>query len=488
MAHAVCCNLSANLFCSTSSRASSGRLYSDNMMFDYVINQPAIRRRRNAVKPDDVEYLLSHQPGSRSRSKGQIPQGSSSSWRVPPPRKRSRSGEPSSAKEGTKPGSTSKILGPEDVAPMTLQQRRSQQTVGFKNELSSSLDSQSSHSVQEQPARKRKHATLDKNEDYYDLQLANFDVIHPSEIKLTEEDVDGNSIGATHESFPKQAHSHRQCSQHTPRPSISAADSPISANTSANLLFKCNANTTFTTCCMRGTETCGPDLLCHNVNGYLVARQYCTDPTWTTDQCSRLCPEFNEAGTVLTTCDDGSYCCGSRADDCCDAGRGYKINPSNGEIVIQSKTTSTSSSSSTSSTAAPATTSSTATAATAGAAQTGTNGALPSPIPPSSGLSGGAKAGIAIGAVAGVAIIAGLAFLLYRERRKRKALAESEKQPPRNNNGYGYGNIGGANMSQPQQQPMGPPTELGAYEGNEHKYHYHSELGDGQGRPSELHP
>lgn len=89
---------------------------------------------------------------------------------------------------------------------MTLQQRRSQQTVGFKNELSSSLDSQSSHSVQEQRARKRKHATLDKNEDYYDLQLTNFGVIHPSEIKLTEEDVDGNSIGATHESFPKQAH------------------------------------------------------------------------------------------------------------------------------------------------------------------------------------------------------------------------------------------------------------------------------------------
>ena len=89
---------------------------------------------------------------------------------------------------------------------MTLQQRRSRQTVGFKNELSGSLDSQLSHSVLEQRARKRKHATLDKNEDYHDLQPANFDVIHPSEIKLTEQDVDGNSIGATHESFPKQAH------------------------------------------------------------------------------------------------------------------------------------------------------------------------------------------------------------------------------------------------------------------------------------------
>ncbi|KAI4275558.1 MAG: hypothetical protein L6R38_005841 [Xanthoria sp. 2 TBL-2021] len=214
-------------------------------------------------------------------------------------------------------------------------------------------------------------------------------------------------------------------------------------------------------------------------------------PTQSTvgDQCYSH-DEFNEAGTVLTTCDDGSYCCGSRANDCCDAGRGYQINPNNGQIVIKSATQSTTStsSSSTSSTSAPATTSSTATAATAGAAQTGSNGALPSQIPPSSGLSGGAKAGIAIGAVAGVAIIAGLAFLLFRERRKRKALAEREKQPLGYDNGYGYGNVGSSNMHQQQQQPMAPPTELGAYEGNERKYHYHSELGDGQGRPSELHP
>ncbi|KAI4222911.1 MAG: hypothetical protein L6R36_005802 [Xanthoria steineri] len=91
---------------------------------------------------------------------------------------------------------------------MTLQQRRIQQTVGFKNELSSSLNSQSSHSVQKQRARKRKHATLDQNEDFHDLQLANVDVIHPSEIKLTEEDVEGNSIGATPKSFPMQAQSH----------------------------------------------------------------------------------------------------------------------------------------------------------------------------------------------------------------------------------------------------------------------------------------
>ncbi|KAL8789331.1 MAG: hypothetical protein Q9213_001254 [Squamulea squamosa] len=134
------------------------------------------------------------------------------------------------------------------------------------------------------------------------------------------------------------------------------------------------------------------------------------------------------------------------------------------------------------------TTSSTSTTATAGAAQTGNNGApaLPSPTtPPSAGLSGGAKAGIAVGAIVGVAIIAGLAFMLFRERRKRKALMQSEKPSLGHSNG-GYGNMGSQQIP-PQQQQM-TPSELGAYNRNEHKYHYRGELGDGQGRPSELHP
>ncbi|KAL8769251.1 MAG: hypothetical protein Q9209_004752 [Squamulea sp. 1 TL-2023] len=122
--------------------------------------------------------------------------------------------------------------------------------------------------------------------------------------------------------------------------------------------------------------------------------------------------------------------------------------------------------------------------------QTGSTGvpALPSPkTAPSTGLSSGAKAGIAVGAIVGVAIIAGLAFLLFRERRKRKALAQSEKPPMGySNNGYGYGNMGSQQI--PAQQHQMPPSELGAYKGNEHKYHYRGELGDGQGRPSELHP
>ncbi|KAL8812745.1 MAG: hypothetical protein Q9223_007210, partial [Gallowayella weberi] len=87
---------------------------------------------------------------------------------------------------------------------------------------------------------------------------------------------------ATHVGF----HSNSCCRY---SPGVSAADSPISANTTAKVLYACNPNAEFSTCCKAG-ETCGTDLLCHNSDGIKVARQYCTDPTWKTDQCSRLCP------------------------------------------------------------------------------------------------------------------------------------------------------------------------------------------------------
>ncbi|KAL8732288.1 MAG: hypothetical protein Q9166_002860 [cf. Caloplaca sp. 2 TL-2023] len=274
---------------------------------------------------------------------------------------------------------------------------------------------------------------------------------------------------------------------------ISAADSPISANTTARLLVACNAGQANSTCC-KGDETCGPDLLCTRSDG-TKARQYCTDKTWTTDQCSPLCPGYDEAGVILTTCSDGTYCCGFDNTECCDKGEGYRINPRNGQILIQGQITSsarpasstrTSSSSSSSSTSTSTSTASTTDPAAAQPASTGANN-LPSPIATPSGLSGGAKAGIAVGAIAGAAIIAGLVFMLWRERKKRNALAESEKQTLGYGNGY-YGHV-------PHEMPSQvAPVEMGAYEGNDSKYVFRGELegargelGGGQGKPSELH-
>ena len=51
--------------------------------------------------------------------------------------------------------------------------------------------------------------------------------------------------------------------------------------------------------------------------------------------------------------------------------------------------------------------------------------------------------------------------------------------------GYRYGNN---NMAVGRHEMQQPPSELGAYErNNEQKYQFRGELGDGQGKPSELH-
>ncbi|KAL8685073.1 MAG: hypothetical protein Q9218_007991, partial [Villophora microphyllina] len=203
-------------------------------------------------------------------------------------------------------------------------------------------------------------------------------------------------------------------------PKVSAADSPIS-NSTASTLIACNAAHTNSTCCFAG-ETCAADLLCHKADG-TVRRQYCTDPTWTTDQCSPLCPDWDKAGTILTICDDNSYCCGYQNNDCCNEGAGIKIDPKNGRILAKGQITS--------SVAAASSTSKTSTLSSTGSATAGpvtTSPTLPSPTstPSSSGLSSGAKAGIAIGCIAGAALVAGLLFLLFRERRRSRVLKEGQ--------------------------------------------------------------
>ncbi|KAL8719736.1 MAG: hypothetical protein Q9225_003280 [Loekoesia sp. 1 TL-2023] len=188
---------------------------------------------------------------------------------------------------------------------------------------------------------------------------------------------------------------------------------------------------------------------------------------------------FDQAGTTLTKCNDGSYCCGVGPDatDCCDNGQGTMVNKSNGQIILSGQITKS---------IAPATqtplpsvihTSSSRSSAitsivTAGGVTTSPSSPSPSvSSSSSSGLSGGAKAGIAIGCVAGAALVGGLLFLLYRERQKRKAMeggVHGEKQ------GWQF-----------TQAPQYPPQEMGAYDQQDAKYHMRGEM-DGQGRPQEL--
>lgn len=185
--------------------------------------------------------------------------------------------------------------------------------------------------------------------------------------------------------------------------------------------------------------------------------------------------DYDAAGTTLTTCDDGSYCCGFDNTKCCDQGGGTKIDK-NGRILAKGQITS--SVAAPTSTATPSSTGSSRSSSSTNSAQTAapattTNQTLPSPnSQPSSGLSGGAKAGIAIGCVAAVALIAGLLFLLFRERRKSRALRDSNEKPQ-------YENL----QSVPNHEGQ-PPQEMTAHD--QGRYHLRGEM-DGQSRPQELH-
>ncbi|KAI4178394.1 MAG: hypothetical protein LQ346_007464 [Caloplaca aetnensis] len=170
--------------------------------------------------------------------------------------------------------------------------------------------------------------------------------------------------------------------------------------------------------------------------------------------------------------------------------RFVQINKKNGQIILGGQITkSIASTSSTLSTASSASTDASSGTTSSPSPSSSTqpiaagpltaSPALPSPsaIPSSSGLSGGAKAGIAIGIIAGVALVSGLAFLLLRERRKRKTLQQKGQD--------------GAYGSPPWQPELDavhqvPPQEMSAHERQDNRYHMRAELPNGQGRPQEL--
>ncbi|KAL8919047.1 MAG: hypothetical protein Q9208_007013 [Pyrenodesmia sp. 3 TL-2023] len=190
---------------------------------------------------------------------------------------------------------------------------------------------------------------------------------------------------------------------------------------------------------------------------------------------------FDAAGTILTECTDGSYCCGFDATDCCADGRGTKIDKKNGRIILGGQITRsiTSTSSTALSTSTDASSASTSSTPAVAAGPLTTSPTLPSPsaTSSSSGLTGGAKAGIAIGIVAGVALIAGLAFLLLKERRKRKALQNK-----------GQSGAYGPETWKAEMDAVNkiPPQEMNAYEMGENKYHMRAELPSGHEKPQEL--
>ncbi|TDZ71724.1 hypothetical protein CTRI78_v001851 [Colletotrichum trifolii] len=107
-------------------------------------------------------------------------------------------------------------------------------------------------------------------------------------------------------------------------------------------------------CCNTATgDKCQSNGLCWNEGGRVSWRESCTDPTWQSPKCLKLCVSDDAAtGTdggpmtgsdvVVTKCgNEDVFCCGNdqEARECCEAGRGVRV--VNGQVVAASSTTST---------------------------------------------------------------------------------------------------------------------------------------------------
>lgn len=104
--------------------------------------------------------------------------------------------------------------------------------------------------------------------------------------------------------------------------------------------FECDSSKENTMCCGKGDQ-CRSDGLCDSKFYGLVFRNGCSDPTWQSPNCIKLCDagslsisiwnnevtDLSNSGVPVKLCDDGSYCCGDgdTADTCCAAKEGSFI-------------------------------------------------------------------------------------------------------------------------------------------------------------------
>lgn len=100
---------------------------------------------------------------------------------------------------------------------------------------------------------------------------------------------------------------------------------------------ECDSSQKHTMCCGKD-DRCRPDGLCDSIWYGKVFRNGCTDPTWKSPSCVKLCDkgfldvsvwngevkDLSNSGVPVTLCDDGSYCCGdgTMAKTCCESRQG----------------------------------------------------------------------------------------------------------------------------------------------------------------------
>ncbi|PKS07127.1 hypothetical protein jhhlp_005727 [Lomentospora prolificans] len=91
----------------------------------------------------------------------------------------------------------------------------------------------------------------------------------------------------------------------------------------------------FSSCCrlnavLETRELCDARGLC--IQGDTIRRGFCTDSSWDDPACLNYCMNDAENGSfngsaALTSCNDGTFCCGSDNDDCCGTSSAFTIPP-----------------------------------------------------------------------------------------------------------------------------------------------------------------
>lgn len=227
------------------------------------------------------------------------------------------------------------------------------------------------------------------------------------------------------------------------------------------------------------------DGLCKYAPSGVIYRESCTDPTWKSPNCIKLCvhgtgtflsfqsmvdiaddalPDTNgkpraDGDTLVTLCSDQSYCCGLNNTACCEKGDGVWIRDGSPTNINPNSTDAGSSETNNS------------TQATTGAA-TNTTDSSPGLVSPQSttresGLSGGAIAGIVIGAIL-LILIFGLAYLLTARRKRQGATTDckSYTEAPSDEKTFAMEKDGDGRVElhdtalMPELEPANPRVEL----------------------------
>ncbi|KAL9589492.1 MAG: hypothetical protein Q9203_001710 [Teloschistes exilis] len=208
--------------------------------------------------------------------------------------------------------------------------------------------------------------------------------------------------------------------------------------------FPVNPSEDFSMCCSHLGDKPRDDGLCENSDGSVIWRESCTDRTWQSPKCIKLCADTSEDTNntpgqgrqedndeQVTPCANGSYCCGdgSLGFNCCNEGRGVFLKDG---TTQKANPTATSASTAPSHSPLPVSTPATAAAGVTTSSTVGTTPSLPAPTPSpqKSKNNAGAIAGGVVGGLAGFSLAFAAIYLILRRRRKDQHAAKAEDAYP----------------------------------------------------------